>query len=224
MWLPSRPAAAIRRARAGKLPANCPVSKKLAGTFWLASVARIAFTLSPLAPASNVRATILRPVGRRSTTRPARDVGTGAVGADTGAGGADVVLARAVEAAGDVAPLEAEAGMLLVAEPVTVASVVGPAAGVCDEDPQAATSISTPTVNATALAPRTDAVTIAHLLRPPLSSSKGSPSVRNEGRLALSGPCGARRGHHARRPGTRVSGVVYERCIYGLIMSATWIQ
>jgi hypothetical protein len=200
------------------------VSKKLAGTFWLASVARIAFPLSPLAPASNVRATILRPVGRRSTTRPARDVGTGAVGADTGAGGADVVLARAVEAAGDVAPLEAEAGMLLVAEPVTVASVVGPAAGVCDEDPQAATSISTPTVNATALAPRTDAVTIAHLLRPPLSSSKGSPSVRNEGRLALSGPCGARRGHHARRPGTRVSGVVYERCIYGLIMSATWIQ
>ena len=68
VWLPSRPAAAIRRARAGKLPANCPVRKKLAGTFWLASVARIAFTPSPLAPASNVRATTLRLVGMRFTT------------------------------------------------------------------------------------------------------------------------------------------------------------
>jgi hypothetical protein len=68
VWLPSRPAAAIRRARAGKLPANCPVSKKLAGTFWLASVARIAFTPSPLPPASNVNATTLRLVGMRFTT------------------------------------------------------------------------------------------------------------------------------------------------------------
>src|ERR1035437_7025582 len=95
VWLPSRPAAAIRRARAGKLPANCPVRKKLAGTFWLASVARIAFTPSPFAPASKVRATILRLVGRRSTTRPARDVGTGSVGAEAGAGGGGVVVARA---------------------------------------------------------------------------------------------------------------------------------
>jgi hypothetical protein len=68
VWLPSRPVAAISRARVGKLAVKCPVSKKLAATFWLVSVARIAFTASPLAPASNVGATTLRLPGKRFTT------------------------------------------------------------------------------------------------------------------------------------------------------------
>jgi hypothetical protein len=119
------------------------VRKKLAATFWFASNARIAFTPSPLPPASNVSATTLRLVGTRLTTRPARDGGSGVVGAEAGARVVDVVLVGAVEAVVDVGPLEAEVGVLLVVELVMVASVVGPTVGVCDEHPQAETSIST---------------------------------------------------------------------------------
>ena len=55
------------------------------------------------------------------------------------------------------------AGVMLLG---AVPNVVGPAVGVCGEDPQAATSISTPAANAMALAPRTDVASIAHFLSP----------------------------------------------------------
>jgi len=65
------------------------------------------------------------------------------VGAEVLAGEVDVVLVGAVEAVVDVGPFEAEVGVLLVVELVMVASVVGSTVGVCDEHPQAETSIST---------------------------------------------------------------------------------
>jgi hypothetical protein len=93
-------------------------------------------------------------------------VGSGAVGAEAGAGVVDVVLARAVEAVVDVGPFVAAVGGLPVVEQVTVPNVVGPAVGICGEDPQAATSSITPAANAKMLVPRTDVASIAHFLSP----------------------------------------------------------
>jgi hypothetical protein len=76
------------------------------------------------------------------------------------------VLVGVVDAVVDVGPFAPAVGGLLVAELGAVPNVVGPAVGVCGEDPQAATSISTPAANAMTLAPRTDVATIAHFLSP----------------------------------------------------------
>jgi hypothetical protein len=78
------------------------------------------------------------------------------------AGGIAGVLVGVV----DVGPFAPAVGGLLVAELVGVPNVVGPVVGICGEDPQAATSISTPAANAMALAPRTDVASIAHFLSP----------------------------------------------------------
>jgi len=105
-------------------------------------------------------------------TRPAGDGGSAAVGVEVLMRVVDVVPVGAVETVVDMGPCEAEAGVLLVAEPATVADVARPAVGVCGEDPQAATSSST--TNAVTLARRTDVRTIAsssrHFDCPPTDS------------------------------------------------------
>jgi hypothetical protein len=66
----------------------------------------------------------------------------------------------------DVGLFAPAVGGLLVAELVGVPDVVGPAVGICGEDPQAATSSITPAANAKMSAPRTDVASIAHFLSP----------------------------------------------------------
>jgi hypothetical protein len=76
------------------------------------------------------------------------------------------VLVGVLDAVVDMGPFAPAVGGLLVAELVTVPNAVGPAVGICGEDPQAATSSITPAANAMALVPRTDVATIAHFLSP----------------------------------------------------------
>ena len=192
VWLPSRPAADIRTASAGKFWAKFPVRNKVAATFSFASVDRIESTPAPFAPASNVSATTLRLVGMRLTTRPMRDGGFDTVGAvvlgwaagfgeaaavgAVGAVGAVVVLGWvvgfgevvavvAVDVAVDVPSAGEEVAVL-----VRVTDVVGTALRVSGEGPHAAATSSTPTAKAVAIAERTDVRMVAHLLLPnPLS-------------------------------------------------------
>ena len=88
------------------------------------------------------------------------------MGAEVLAGGIAGVLVGVVDAVVDVGPFVAAVGGLLVAELGAVPNVVGPAVGICGEDPQAATSSITPAANAKMLVPRTDVASIAHFLSP----------------------------------------------------------